>query len=100
MYAITGIMTFSSKFPAAPPQPMVASLPTTCAQIISSISDMTGFTLPGMIELPGCRSGRLISPSPVRGPEPIQRRSLAIFTRPTAIVRSWPEASTSESREL
>ena len=32
-----------------------------------------------MIELPGCRSGRKISPRPVRGPEPIQRRSLAIL---------------------
>ena len=63
-------------------------------------SGSTGFTLPGMIELPGCRSGRKISPRPVRGPEPIQRRSLAIFTRPTAMVRSWPEASTSPSREL
>ena len=42
---------------------------------------MTGLTLPGMIDEPGCRSGRLISPSPVRGPEPIQRRSLQILVR-------------------
>ena len=38
---------------------------------------MTGLTLPGMIDEPGCRSGIAISPSPARGPEPIQRRSLA-----------------------
>ncbi len=34
---------------------------------------------------------------PVRGPEPIQRRSLAILTSDTATVRSAPEVSTSES---
>ena len=42
-------------------------------------SQMTGLTLPGMIEEPGCRSGMAISPRPVLGPEPIQRRSLLIF---------------------
>ena len=43
--------------PRRRPRRSSASLPTTWAQIISSISDITGFTLPGMIELPGCRSG-------------------------------------------
>ena len=33
---------------------------------------------------PGWRSGRWISPSPARGPEPIQRRSLQILVRLTA----------------
>ena len=47
---------------------------------------------------PGCRSGRWISASPVVGPLPIQRRSLQILVRPTAIVRSTPLSSTSESR--
>ena len=42
---------------------------------------MTGFTLPGMIDEPGWRSGILISASPARGPEPISRRSLQILTR-------------------
>ena len=51
-----------------------------------------------MIDEPGCRSGSAISPRPVRGPEPIQRRSLVILFSPTAIVRSWPEVSTSASR--
>ena len=65
---------------------------------MSVASGMTGFTLPGMMLLPGWRSGRLISPRPARGPEPIQRRSLAIFVRLTAIVRSCPDSSTSASR--
>jgi len=51
-----------------------------------------------MIEEPGWRSGREISARPVRGPDDIQRRSLAIFVRPTAIVRSCPLVSTTPSR--
>ena len=51
-----------------------------------------------MIELPGCRSGSASSASPVRGPDPSQRRSLAILNSDTATVRSAPEASTSPSR--
>ena len=47
---------------------------------------------------PGCRSGSAISPSPARGPDPIQRRSLQIFVRLTAIVFSCPDSSTSPSR--
>ena len=93
--AISGSVTLSSKLPVVPAKATAASLPMTWAATWMVASGITGFTLPGMIELPGWRSGREISPSPVRGPEPIQRRSLAIFTRPTAIVRSWPEASTS-----
>ena len=46
-------MTFSSKLPAAPPQAIAASLPTTWAQTMSVASGMTGFTLPGMMLLPG-----------------------------------------------
>lgn len=65
---------------------------------MSTASGMTGFTLPGMIDEPGWRSGRLISASPVRGPDAIQRRSLAIFVRPTAMVRSCPLVSTTPSR--
>ena len=96
--AITGIITFSSKFPAAPPNATAASFPITCVHTWQTASQMTGFTLPGMIEEPGCRSGRAISPRPARGPEPIQRRSLQILYRLTAITRSTPLASTSASR--
>ena len=45
---------------------------------------MTGLTLPGMIELPFCSSGSAISARPARGPEPMKRRSLAIFVSETA----------------
>ena len=65
---------------------------------MSVASGMTGLTLPGMIEDPGCRSGMCSSPRPVFGPEPIQRRSLLILVSDTAIVRSAPDASTRPSR--
>jgi hypothetical protein len=47
-------------------------------------SGITGLTLPGMIEDPGCMGGRLISLRPQRGPEDIQRRSLQILDICTA----------------
>src|SRR6266851_7356735 len=58
--AITGIMTFSSKFPADPPNATAVSLPITWAQTWPTASQITGLTLPGMIDDPGCRSGILI----------------------------------------
>src|SRR5436305_13400721 len=45
---------------------------------------MTGLTLPGMIDEPGCIGGRKISFSPQRGPDDIQRRSLQILEICTA----------------
>ena len=42
-------------------------------------SDCVGFTLPGMMELPGSFSGMVISPMPQRGPEASHRTSLAIL---------------------
>ena len=80
------------------PTATAASLPITCAATCVTASGITGLTLPGMIELPGCRSGSWISPRPVSGPEPIHRMSLAILVSETAIVRSAPEASTNPSR--
>ena len=65
--------------PAAPPKATAASLPITCVQTWQTASHMTGFTLPGMIDEPGCRSGMPISSSQVRGPDPISRRSLQIL---------------------
>ena len=76
---MTGSITLSSKLPAEPPNATAASLPITCATTWHTASGTTGFTLPGMIELPGCRSGMWISIRPVRGPLPIQRRSFAIL---------------------
>ena len=95
---MTGMATFSSKDPDAPAHAMVASLPMTRAQTMSVASGTTGFTLPGMIDEPGCRSGMCSSPRPVLGPDPIQRMSLLIFVSETAIVRRAPDASTSPSR--
>jgi len=90
--------TFSSRVPWDPPKATAASLPMTWAATWVTASGMTGLTLPGMIDEPGWRSGMRISARPVRGPEPIQRRSLAIFTMATAMTRSSPEASTRPSR--
>jgi hypothetical protein len=84
--AITGIITLSSKFPFAPAQVMVVSLPITCAHTIITDSHITGFTLPGMMELPGCVAGSRISSIPQRGPLLSQRMSFAILKRLTAIV--------------
>ena len=56
-----------------------------------------GFTLPGMIELPGSFSGSDSSPSPDRGPDPSQRRSSAILIRLVAVVLIAPWAKTSAS---
>ena len=90
-------MTLSSKLPPMPATVMVASLPTTCAATISTDSGITGLTLPGMIELPGCRLGMAISPMPQRGPEASQRMSLAILLSETAMVLRAPEVSTAAS---
>ena len=62
-----------------------------------SASHCVGFTLPGMIELPGSFSGIVISPRPQRGPEASQRTSLAIFMSEAASVLSAPCANTSAS---
>src|SRR5437588_8544564 len=96
--AITGSITLSSKLPAEPPNATAASLPTTCDTTWHTASGSTGLTLPGMIDEPGCRSGMKISARPVRGPDDIQRRSLAHLYSDTAMVRSAPLHSTSASR--
>ena len=44
-------------------------------------------TLPGMMDEPGCMAGRLISPSPQRGPLESRRRSLQILLTLTAMRR-------------
>ena len=57
-------------------------------------SGITGFTFPGMIELPGCIGGRFSSPSPARGPDESSRRSLQIFESFTAQRFITPESCT------
>ena len=62
-----------------------------------SASHCVGFTLPGMIELPGSFSGIVISPKPERGPLASQRTSLAILVSAAASVFSAPCRLTSAS---
>ena len=95
--AITGSITFSWKLPLAAAKPIAASQPITCAPTIATDSGITGLTLPGMIDEPGCKAGSSISPSPASGPEFIQRRSFAILVRTTAAPRNTPDNSTAAS---
>ncbi len=92
---ISGFITFSSKLPSAPPKLIATSLPMTCEATIVMASLWVGLTLPGMIELPGSFSGMRISPSPLRGPDAIQRTSLAIFISDAARVLIAPCANSS-----
>ena len=66
--AITGIITFSSSCPASHAIATVVSQPITWKQTWFTISGTDGFTLPGMIDEPGCTAGSAISDSPARGP--------------------------------
>ena len=63
---------------------MVVSHPSTWKHTWFTISGTEGFTLPGMIDDPGCTAGRAISLNPARGPMLSRRRSLAIFDSSTA----------------
>ena len=61
-------------------------------------SGITGLILPGMIEEPFCFGGRLISPSPARGPLDKRRRSLQILDKFTAQTFKVAEVCTNPSR--
>ncbi len=63
--------------------------------IIASLC--VGLTLPGMMDEPGSFSGSTSSPRPLRGPDPSQRRSSAIFMSDTARVLSAPWVKTRAS---
>ena len=52
--AITGSKTFSCSCPASAAIVIVRSLPMTRKQTMFTTSGITGFTLPGMIDEPGC----------------------------------------------
>ena len=85
-------MVFSSKQLHCPAWSTATSFAIDCEAAWIRDSAITGLTLPGMIELPGCTSGSASSPRPQRGPEPKRRTSLAILRRLTATVRIDPEA--------
>src|SRR3954470_23927226 len=57
-------------------------------------SGITGFTLPGMIEDPGCMAGRLISARQARGPEAKRIRSLEILASLIAVLFNAEEYTT------
>ena len=96
--AISGTRTLSSNWPCEPPRAIAASLPITWSPTWIATSQITGLTLPGMIEDPFWSSGSRISARPARGPEPISARSPQILISETAITLSAPESSTSASR--
>jgi hypothetical protein len=79
-----GRNAFSSKLPSFPPIVTATSEAMTWIATISIASAWVGFTLPGMIEDPGSLDGKISSWIPVRGPDPSQRRSLAILNKLTA----------------
>ena len=95
--AINGSVTFNWKLPVWPATVIAVWWPITWAHTITVASGITGLTLPGMIELPGCSAGSSISPRPASGPAFIQRRSLAILISATANALSWPDSSTASS---
>lgn len=92
-----GLKTFNSKWPLDPPIVTAVWFPITYAQTIVIASHYVGFTFPGIMDEPGSFSGRLSSPSPLRGPDPKNLRSLAIFMIETAVVLREPENSTKAS---
>ena len=55
---MTGMAVFSSNVDSVAANVTAASLPTTSHVTCWTASGMTGFTLPGMIELPGCSAGQ------------------------------------------
>ena len=55
-------------------------------------SAMTGLTLPGMIDDPGCSAGSRSSEMPVRGPDASSRKSLAMRLKSMASARSAPDS--------
>ena len=46
-----------------------------------TLSAITGFTFPGMIDEPGCTAGSFSSPIPQRGPDPRWRMSSATLIK-------------------
>src|SRR3954454_1529184 len=94
---MSGLYTFSSRCPEAPPMFTATSLAITCRQSMVSASACVGFTLPGMMELPGSFSGMRSSASPERGPEASRRTSLPILNSAAAKVFIAPCAKTSAS---
>ena len=80
--------------------PTATSLPITWTATMVTASHWVGFTLPGIIELPGSFSGMNISPRPSLGPEASHLTSLAIFIMLAASPFIAPWQVTSASFEV
>ena len=91
---ITGSITLSCSCPAEAASVTVRSRPITRKPTWLTTSGITGFTLPGMIELPGCICGRLISLKPQRGPDASSRMSLQILVSFADVRFRTPDSST------
>ena len=64
---------------------------------MTTASQITGFTLPGMMLEPGCTAGSVSSARPQRGPLFMSRTSFAILTRLAAVEFSAPLAHAAPS---
>ncbi|KAI1698396.1 hypothetical protein Ddc_19120 [Ditylenchus destructor] len=64
LVAISGSITLSWKLPDWPATVIAASCPMTWAQTMVTASGITGLTLPGMMDEPGCSACSSISASP------------------------------------
>jgi hypothetical protein len=88
--AMIGSAMFSSSSLASQAMEIAMSAPMIWKQTWLTTSGISGFTLPGMMEEPGCVGGRWSSYSPQRGPDESQRRSLQILDSCTAAVFITP----------
>ena len=80
LWMISGLKTFSSKLPDAPPMLMATSLPITCAHDHRQRLALRRVDLARHDRASPARSrGCVSSPRPQRGPAASQRTSLAIF---------------------
>jgi hypothetical protein len=89
-----GSKAFNCSWPASAAKVTVVSLPITSKAIWLTTSGITGLTLPGMIDEPAWRGGRLISLNPARGPEESRRRSLQTLDSLTATRLRTPDSCT------
>ena len=96
---MSGSMVLRSSCPPWTPSVTAVWLPVTWAHTWIKASQITGFTLPGMMLEPGCTAGRAISASPQRGPLFMSRTSPAIFIRLAATAFTAPLAQTAASCE-
>ena len=81
----------------SPPKVIDKSFAITCEHSCSIDSHITGFTLPVIIEDPGCTDGIINSPKPDLGPDPSHLISFAILDNETAKAFKFPETSIEQS---